>query len=67
MYSDEEAEESHTYRSIGTVVVTMAGLAAHKLIKYHKNIDFNSNIEIKEGGKEKFRFVLCNAIVSDNG
>lgn len=60
LYSDEEAEESPcTYRSIGTVVVTMAGLAAHKLIKYHKNIDFNSNIEIKEGRERKNSDLFC--------
>lgn len=60
LYSDEESEESPcTYRSIGTVVVTIAGLAAHKVIKYHKNIDFNSKIEIKEGRKEENSGMFC--------
>ena len=60
LYSDEEAEESPcTYRSIITVVVTMAGLAAHKLIKYHKNIGFTSKIEIKEGGEKENCGMFC--------
>ena len=60
LYSDEEAEESPcTYRSILTVVVTMSGLAAHKLIKYHKNIGFNSKIEIKEGKEKENSSMFC--------
>ena len=60
LYSDEESEESPcTYRSIITVVVTMAGIASHKLIKYHKNDKFNSRIEIKEGGNSENSGVFC--------
>ena len=60
LYSDEEAEESPcTYRSIITVVVTMSGIASHKLIKYYKNINFSYKIEIKEGGNSENSGVFC--------
>lgn len=60
LYSDEEAEESPcTYRSIITVVTTIAALSAHKTIKYFNNSSFRSKIEVKEGGENENSGVLC--------
>lgn len=60
LYSDEGAEESPcTYRSIITVVTTIAALAAHKTIKYFNNSSFRSKVVIKEGGGYENSSAFC--------
>lgn len=60
LYSDKDSEESAcTYRAIFTVICITAGIAAHKAVKYIKNLSVKNVTEIKEGGNNEAVNVMC--------
>jgi molybdopterin/thiamine biosynthesis adenylyltransferase len=61
LFSDGEGEESPcTYRAISTVVATVAGLAAHKLVKFTAGeFEISPRVEVVEGDKHSNYEMLC--------
>ena len=60
LYSNKDSEESPcTYRAIFTVICVIAGLAAHKAVKYTKDLPFKNVTEIKEGGNNEAVSIMC--------
>lgn len=60
LFGDDEAEApACTYRAISTVVAVVAGIAAHKVIKWANAIETKPVVKVAEGEDHESNAMLC--------